>query len=292
MKEKYTTSYYLKKDEYGKDTVYGVEGLPEFEKGDIRSQDKDILNRIEFTGKNVLDIGFGRGEALKFAADHGAINLVGVDFSEAAYEIAKNFLNNNEVNAELYCEEAVEFLKSYLSNSGKKVFDIVLMLDCVEHIPRFELNQIFGLLSQCLSTRGIIVINTPAFKVDNDVITDGLDPQARDTGDDFEETAGMHCNRYTQKSLKFYMKNLGFKAISGHFFVPYLPILSFLEGRKQAWKKACKVGYPILLSAINNPEQFEYAMSWEEMKRLEGKKQRNIVAKINNLARRWKSSSI
>jgi len=288
MKEKYTKAYYLKKDEEGKDTIYGVEGLPEFQKGDIRLHDKDILRRLEFEGKNVLDIGFGRGEALKFAATQGASNLTGVDFSEDAYKIATEFLNNYGIKAELYCKEAIEFLTFYASNLDKKNFDIVMMLDCVEHIPRSELSQILNLISQCLSSRGIVVINTPVFKIDNDVITDGLDLRAKDTSDDFEETAGMHCNRYTKKSLKSYMKDLGFKAISGHFFVPFLPILGVLEGTKQSWKEAYTLGYPISLSAINYPEQFEYAMSWEDIRKSEAT---GIKTKAINLTKKgWKLS--
>lgn len=282
MKEKYTTAYYLKKDEHGQDTIYGVEGLSEFKKGDIRSSDKDILNRIEFADKKVLDIGFGRGEALKFAADHGAAKLVGVDFSESAYEIATNFLSSYGIKAELYCEEAIEFLTSYTLDRDKNSFDIVIMLDCVEHIPRGELSQILNLISRCLSPRGVIAINTPVFKVDNDVIAEGLNPQARDTSDDFEETEGMHCNRYTKKSLKSYMRNSNFKAISGHFFVPHLPILRFLEGSKQAWIKAYNIGYPISLSAVNYSENFEYAMSWEDIRMLEKRNVKNIMIKTKN----------
>lgn len=290
MKEKYTKAYYLKKDEHGQDTIYGVEGLSEFKNGDIRQHDKDLLSRLEYKGKSVLDIGFGRGEALKYASDHGAGTLVGVDFSEDAYAIAKNFLDQYGIKADLYCQEAINFLNDYVSNSNHQKFDIVMMLDCVEHIPRNELTQILNLLSQCLSSRGIIAINTPVFKVDNDVIAEGLNPKARDTSDDFEETAGMHCNRYTKSSLKKYMKKLGFKAISGHFFVNFLPIYSFLEGTKKAWRKAYNLQYPILLSAIEKPEFFEYVIPQEEIERLE-KKQRqkgkiiNLVKKVGGLSK-------
>jgi FkbM family methyltransferase len=264
MKEKYTKAYYLKKDEYGNDTSYGVEGLKEFENGDIRSTDKDILKRIDFTGKNVLDIGFGRGEALKFASDNGATNLVGVDFSESAYEIATNFLDEHGIVAKLYCEEATAFLQSYLLNPNRLSFDIVIMLDCVEHIPRNELTIIMRVLSRCLSRKSIIAVNTPIFKVDNDVISEGLNPKARDTSDEFLEVSGMHCNRYTKKSFKDYMRSFNFKSISGHLFAPNLQIVRFLEGKKEAWVRAYNNGYPIFLEAMNYPERFEYAMTSEE----------------------------
>jgi len=267
MQEKYTKSYYLKKDTDGKDTDYGIEGLSEFRKGDIRLEDKDILSRLEFSEKNVLDIGFGRGEALKFASDNKAKKLIGVDFSESAYEIANEFLEFYKISAKLYCCDAITFLKSYILTPRNYLIDIVIMLDCIEHIPRKEVTELFSLLPQILSKRGIVVINTPIFMRDNDVIADGLNPNAMDTSDEFEETVGMHCNRYTKNSLKSYMKKLGFTAISGHFFVPNLHIPFFLVGTKWAWKKAYNMGYPILISALNYPEKFEYAMTSKMLKK-------------------------
>ena len=284
MKEKYTKAYYLKKDEYGNDTSYGVEGLKEFENGDIRSTDKDILKRIDFTGKNVLDIGFGRGEALKFASDNGAANLVGVDFSEFAYEIANSFLDSHKIVAKLYCDEATSFLKSYLLNPNRLSFDIVIMLDCVKHIPRNELNIIMQMLSKCLSRKSIIAVNTPIFKVDNDVISEGLNPKARDTSDEFIEVSGMHCNRYTKNSFKDYMRSFELKSISGHFFVPNFQIIKVLEGKKQAWIKAYQDGYPIFLEAVNYPERFEYAMTSEEVEK------KQIFSLINKFLTRLKNT--
>ena len=78
------------------------------------------------------------------------------------------------------------------------------------------------------------------------------------------------------------MRNSNFKAISGHFFVPHLPILRFLEGSKQAWIKAYNIGYPISLSAVNYSENFEYAMSWEDIRMLEKRNVKNIMIKTKN----------
>jgi FkbM family methyltransferase len=114
------------------------------------------------------------------------------------------------------------------------------------------------------------------FKVDNDVIADGLHPRARDKSDDYEETAGMHCNRYTKASLRSYMHTCGFTALSGHFFVPNLSIAWILEGTPWAWWIAIKRGCPILRSAMWQRERFEYAMSWDEIRRKQNSKREKL----------------
>lgn len=267
VKHKYTKAYFFKKDAEGNPTVYGAEGVEEFKKGNVREHDLDILRRLDFRGRTVLDLGYGRGAMIKYAKDEGAEKVVGVDFSSAAYEIAQEFLNRYNVTADLYCDDVLDFLKSYTKQENIQNFDIILMLDFVEHVPRSELSEILKLLRQVLSARAVVAINTPIYQFDNDVISEGLNPRSRDTSDEFEETSEMHCNRYTMQSLRNYMKDCGFLAISGHFFVPSQLVPNSLEGSNDAWMKASTMGFPILLSAQSQPERFEYALSWQEIRR-------------------------
>ena len=267
MRHKYTRVYFLKRDSVGNRTLFGVEGLEDFERGGIREQDADILRRIDFRGKTVLDLGFGRGEAIKYSLENGARRAVGVDFSEDAHVIAREFLAHYGLHADLHCMDALSFFKWYALQEESEQFDVCLMLDFVEHVPRFELTSVFMFMRKWLSARAVLAVNTPVFPVDNDVIADGLDPKARDTGDDFEETAGMHCNRYSQGSLRNYMRSCGFTAISGHFFVPHLSIARMLEGTPWAWWIASKRAYPIARSAMWQTEGFEYAMCWDDIRR-------------------------
>jgi len=269
-------AYFLKEDSEGAPTIYGAEGVEEFRQGRVRKHDFDILRRLDFAGKTVLDLGFGRGEMIKFAVENGARKVVGVDFSEDANAIAQALLDRYGVHADLYCDDALAFFQSYTQRENAGAFDIVLMLDFVEHIPRFELTEILKLMHRVLSARSVLAINTPLFQVDNDVIANGLDPRARDTSDDFEETAGMHCNRYTKKSLRNFMKSCGFVAISGRFFVPNLSIARPLEGSRWAWLKASKMGYPVLLPAIWRPERFECAFCWEETQKRRNRRTHRI----------------
>ena len=260
LREKYNRQYFLKQDAGGKSTRVGVAGIEEFHGGSLRRADKDILSRIDLTGKHVLDIGCGRGEVLKFAQEHGAVQVTGVDFSEDAIALAGAFLREHGVRAELYCEDALAFVKKYAAQVTKAQsapLDVVLLFDSVEHIPRSELTELLTALKHALSARAILGINTPHFGADNDVLREGVKVLARDGSDDHEETRGMHCNRYTRRSLKRYMWKLGFVPISHHLFVPEWPGCSCLLATRGARKKAFRLGYPILLPQALAPEPYD-----------------------------------
>ena len=269
MKHKYTRAYYLKEDSNQKKTVFGAEGVEEFRNGNIRKHDLDILRHINFSDKNVLDIGFGRGEAIKYALDNGACKVVGVDFSEDVNAIAREHLHSYGLEAELHCMDALYFLEGYGQQNNNK-FDIVIMLDVIEHVPRDELTQILSGLIKWLSSLAVLVVNTPVYQVDNDIITDGLNPLAKDTSDGFEETYGMHCNRYTKVSLREYFKEFGLTCISNHIYANNLTVLHFMEGTLWSRFLALIHCYPIKKSILYMIEHFEYAMSWDEINKING----------------------
>lgn len=256
MREKYTTEYYLHHDEEGRPVGYGADGLEDFHQGRVRPMDRDILERIDFRGRRVLDIGCGRGEAVKHAVESGAREVHGVDFSEAAIDIARGLLAAAGLRADLHCADALELLREWSAEPAPRRFDVVMMLDCVEHIPRSELTSLLAALLPMMSERGLLAVNTPAFGADNDVIAEGLDPDARDSSDDFEATAGMHCNRYTCASLKRYLRKRGFGAISHHLFTARWNPPPGTRASAWARRRAAAMGYPILLPRALAPETY------------------------------------
>lgn len=281
VRHKYTRTYILKEDSSGKETPFGIEGIEEFHKGGIREADSGILTRLNFKGMDVLEFGFGRGEAIKYVTDNGAHRAVGVDFSEDANTIAKEFLARYGIKADLFCQDSLAFLKSYAERKGSERFNIVLMLDFVEHVPRTELKELLILLCRVLAEKAVIAINTPVFGQDNDVILEGLKPGARDLGDDFEETEGMHCNRYTKESLESFMKDCGYLNISGHFFTAASPNFSEGNGR-QRWAEAFRLGYPIQKEW--EPAKFEYAFSSFQLYKQTLEQYRQLEKRHNQLA--------
>ncbi|RII27580.1 MAG: hypothetical protein CXR31_04900 [Geobacter sp.] len=274
VQHKYTRTYFTKTNADGSVAGYGVEGYEEFMEGKIREIDLTILDRINFVGGRVLEFGFGRGEAIKYALEHGVAYYEGVDFSEHAIEIATEFLVKHKLTIPtLHHADALVFLKEYtkIHKAEKRPdFDIILMLDFVEHVPRAELLEIMALLRDILSDTAILAINTPAFRVDNDVITDDLSPlntvDTIDTSDLIEETAGMHCNKYTLISLQEFMCASGFDAISeAHFYAPVTAPLNCrsIPSFRMAWHEAVAQGRP--LSPNWKEDTVEYAYQKQEL---------------------------
>lgn len=57
----------------------------------------------ELANKRVLEIGCGKGGSLKYAAEHGASDLWGLDISENQIERAKDFLGTQGISAKFVC---------------------------------------------------------------------------------------------------------------------------------------------------------------------------------------------
>ena len=55
------------------------------------------------------------------------------------------------------------------------------------------------------------MIHTPFYPEDDDVLTTGGKSVCKDSSDDFEETKGMHINRYSYHSLGVQLDRYGFK---------------------------------------------------------------------------------
>ncbi|NML47769.1 FkbM family methyltransferase [Ramlibacter sp. G-1-2-2] len=250
--EKYTAAYFLKKDENGSVLPYGVEGIEAFEQGELREHDRAILEHVDFRGASVLEFGFGRGESIKYAWERGAAAYVGVDFSESACRIAGGFLQKFKVEGpRIVCSDALEFLRQHVAQGeAAQKFDVVMMLDFVEHVPRSELAEVLRLLGDCLKETSVVAVNTPDFLFDNDVISEGLNEQGCDSSDFIDETRGMHCNRYTLDSLRRFFLALGYAAVGrGHYFVPATPedqnpfggVRSYAGDWQAAQARGCKL---------------------------------------------------
>ena len=81
LREKYTKSYFTGLDDNGVKLPYGVES--EHSGGTITLRDFDIkiLDRVNFENAHVLEIGFGRGESIKYFMEKGVSSYIGIDFA-------------------------------------------------------------------------------------------------------------------------------------------------------------------------------------------------------------------
>jgi FkbM family methyltransferase len=276
LKHKYTKEYFTGKDSRGNKLNYGVEGFDAFLNGHIREIDLSVLKQINFQDKNVLEFGFGRGEAIKYGIEHGSKNYIAVDFAISAKKIAQMFLKSVNINnAKIYCDDALSFLKKYIKDPKNKniKFDIVLMFDFVEHVPREELKELFKLLKKVIKDTTIVAINTPNYKFDNDVIKNGLDQRNNidsvDTSDLNEATSGMHCNKYSTVSLQAFMKKNGYLNITEqHFYIPTSKIGPYYEYKSyhHQWNECFTKGFPLTENYINDiietPNQAKEKPDW------------------------------
>ena len=217
LKEKYTKEYYICEDEQGRKLLYGVYGSEYWKKGEVYPEAKILLDSIDLKDATILDIGFGRGETIKHCILNGAKEVIGVDFSEAAIEIAHMTLKDLQRSKyRLYCQDILTFVNS---KSPTKNFTHILMFDVIEHIPRSEVEILIADFYKMLLPGGSIIIHTPFYNEDNDVIMEGIKTSCQDSSDQHEETKGMHINRYSAEGLKKQMEKHGFVQWSRYIFI-------------------------------------------------------------------------
>lgn len=223
VREKYTREYFL--CQTGKPGV-GADGIEYFNKGVPHPRIVKALDIVGVKGKRVLDIGFGRGEAMKYALEQGASFVLGVDFSSAALHIARQYLVDYILREphrlRLVCSDLLTVLQGD-HFKGYAPFDVICMFDVLEHIPRHEVDPILSKLMEIFAPDGNVIITTPFYKVDCDVISEGVKPGADDSSDRFPETQGMHCNRYTRGSLRSTLSAFGLSPADDLLTIWYKP---------------------------------------------------------------------
>ena len=109
----------------------------------------DFISKYKKTG-NLLDMGFAKGDFLKAAEKKGNWKLFGIDVSEYAYNITKNF-----VKAQL---ELVNLNKEKIPFPDK-FFDVIYASEILEHLnpQNLMLKEIF----RCLKPEGFFFLTMP-----------------------------------------------------------------------------------------------------------------------------------
>jgi SAM-dependent methyltransferase len=193
-KELYTKHYYENL----------VLGAKEWRSGGIRPEHEALLKLVDVKDKKVLDLGCGRGDAMRWCLQHGA-TVTGIDFSPAAIALAKETLSGYTYSLE--AGDALDVLPTLTDK-----FDVILMLDSIEHIPAKEIKLILHRLYNMLAEGGRILVNTPYYKVYEDYIENGVFLRPSPT-DKNPLTSGMHCTKYTQGRLVDLMMEMGFQCL-------------------------------------------------------------------------------
>lgn len=211
VREKYNADYFLCTGEPG----VGALGIENYNAGEPHPRIVELLKQVVIPGRSVLDIGCGRGEALKYCLERGARFVAGLDFSDAAISIASKYLEQwrGSCEAVMIHSDLLTYAEKVLSALRAPHYDIVLMFDVIEHIPRRELAVAMPLLRRSMRPGSLLIATVPFYPLDNDVVEDGVRPGAWDSSDKYPETQGMHCNRYTKDSFRDAMVSFGFASV-------------------------------------------------------------------------------
>jgi SAM-dependent methyltransferase len=192
---------------------------------------------------SVLDIGCGMGFALLALRQLGFTDLRGIDLDIEQVESCRR--RGLEV-------EKVEDTASYL-DEHPQTFDLVLMLDVLEHIPMAE---------QILTMRAVFRAMRPGGRVIVQVPNASALLGCRWRYDDFT-----HHSTFTERSLTFVLRNAGFENINlpGQGPVRRPPL--------RMWKRSARAGFRkwlvrylwrfVLATELGNLERIEdISLEW------------------------------
>lgn len=142
------------------------EGAQQFFRNEIHSRFYRAANIVNLENRSsitILDVGCGRGDFIKvLASQYSQINIIGIDYSDAAVDIAKENLSK-------YLN--VNILKSDSANLPFKnnSIDYVFCLDIVEHLYPDHLDKTIKSVFRILKPGGGIIIHTFPTKYINNV---------------------------------------------------------------------------------------------------------------------------
>lgn len=101
----------------------------------------------------ILDCGCGYGHQLYALKLLGFSRLYGIEIVESSYRIAKEELGDS---ATIVMADAFEFLRNNV-----EVFDVIILNDVLEHVPREKTLELLHLIRGALKTGGVVHVRVP-----------------------------------------------------------------------------------------------------------------------------------
>ena len=124
----------------------------------------------DLSGKRVLDVGSGRGELVIQSAMRGA-DAYGIDYAQAAVDIANRALSSLDAGVRERTNIQQMDVKALQFEDG--FFDVVFMMDVVEHLYPHELSAAFDELRRTIRPGGVLVMHTSPNKIFEGVVASG-----------------------------------------------------------------------------------------------------------------------
>jgi len=100
----------------------------------------------------ILDLACGHGRLIHSLKKHGYTRVLGIDVSEEQVAVAHK-LGISEVR----CEDVHEFLRK----AGSQAFDVVFLMDILEHLNKQDLFTVLDGVSRILTDQGMLVAHVP-----------------------------------------------------------------------------------------------------------------------------------
>ena len=116
----------------------------------------------DLRGKRVLDVGCGRGELVIQSAMRGA-EAYGIDYAQAAVDIAAGAVAEVDADVRARCDVRQMDIKALAFTDG--FFDVVFMMDVVEHLYPAELARAYDELRRTIRPGGRLVLHTSPNKI-------------------------------------------------------------------------------------------------------------------------------
>jgi 2-polyprenyl-3-methyl-5-hydroxy-6-metoxy-1,4-benzoquinol methylase len=158
----------------------------------------------------ILEIGCGYGRNLKALSNIGYSNINGIDISESQIEYASNQLDLDSV----HCSDAISFL-----NGQDVSYDVILMLDVMEHLDVEYSIELCRLIHCSLSQDGIFILQVP----------NAMAPLSP-----YRHWDITHLRAYTTHSMEQTLRLGGFSRISHFELPPHIHGIASLV-RRVAW---------------------------------------------------------
>ena len=148
--QEYDSDYFLV-------SCMGADAWRESDGANVAGLYAGMLERIGMRrGSRVLDVGTGRGELPRVAVEWGAQRAMGIDYSADAVRLAQETIRRSG------CDDRVQILQADARSvpAPDRSFDLVTMLDVVEHLSPGELADALDEARRVLVPGGEIFVHT------------------------------------------------------------------------------------------------------------------------------------
>lgn len=153
-----------------------------------------IKSLVEFNNKmSVLDMGTGSGNFEILFADK-VESITGIDYNDEALAFLNTLLNKKGLNN---VNLILSDIRNLPKNKLNKKFDLILLIDVIEHLKYKDVTKLFTTFSKLLKRGGKVLIITPNYR--------GLWPIIEDVFDFFGITPKFKEHQHLSK---LYKKNL------------------------------------------------------------------------------------